>query len=177
MGDRELFERLQAKDPQAQRAFWKEKRPDLRALCASVLGRGPDADEVADAVLVDFLFDYVHRMQHPEAVATYVRLMAMRRSLRLKAKRDASESDAVLEGEIDPAKPDEAAHVALLRPRLADCLNRLTPKAQEVIRLRYSGDLTNEEIGRLVGGSKQYIGKLLKQSQALLRTCLGGAHA
>jgi RNA polymerase sigma factor (sigma-70 family) len=67
---------------------------------------------------------------------------------------------------------EESAWARALLPRLEDCLGELSPKAQRVLRLRYRKELTNERIGSLVGGSKQYIGRLIRQSLRALRKCL-----
>lgn len=67
---------------------------------------------------------------------------------------------------------ERSPETSVLLPSLDECLDGLKPKAREVIRLKYGEDFANERIGGLVGGSKQYIGKLLRQSLAKLRECL-----
>jgi DNA-directed RNA polymerase specialized sigma24 family protein len=52
------------------------------------------------------------------------------------------------------------------------CLTHLTDKARQVLRLKYTEQWTNEHIGQIVGGSKQYIGRLIRQSLELLRSCI-----
>lgn len=157
----------------AQNAFWRAHHGDVHAICCGVLGRGADAEEVADGVLSDFLFKYVHRLETPAAARSYLRLMAVRRSIRRRERRDrqsGSEPDVLA----DQARltAEERANYALLLPRLGHCMEELTPKAQEVLRLRFRSELTNQKIGGLVGGSKQYIGRLIKRSLEILRGCL-----
>jgi RNA polymerase sigma factor (sigma-70 family) len=61
---------------------------------------------------------------------------------------------------------------ASMLPRLEECLEKLTPKARQVLALRYGAEHTNEQIGSLLGGSKQYIGRLIAQCLEKLRRCL-----
>ena len=104
---------------------------------------------------------------------TYLRLAATRRALRRRqgaGKHDELEADQMPDD--DARAPDRVAGVKLLLPRLEGCLEGLTPKAQQVLKLRFGSEMTNERIGELVGGSKQYIGRLIKESADKLRDCL-----
>lgn len=168
---------LKARDPAAQARFFRAHRGRVEALCARVLGSGPDALEIAADVLGDFLFQYVDGVESPRAIATYLKLMATRRSLRWVRARGRSEEvqegegEGGLEVEREPA-PDQAIWARQMMPRLSGCLEHLTPKAREVLKLRFSTELTNESIGDIVGGSKQYIGRLIKESTDKLKKCL-----
>ena len=168
---------LKARDAQAQARFFRAQRARVEALCARVLGHGADAFEIAADVLGDFLFRYVDGVESPRAVSTYLKLMATRRSLRwLRAKGRSDEiqegdGDGLVDAERDPA-PDQAIWARQMMPRLGGCLEQLTPKAREVLKLRFSTELTNESIGDILGGSKQYIGRLIKESTDKLKKCL-----
>jgi RNA polymerase sigma factor (sigma-70 family) len=167
---------LLAREPAALRRFWQRERPIVYGICARVLGTGADASDVADAVMVDFMFDCVKRLENAGTMGAYVRLMAARRAIRRreqKSKNVASELHARVDE--SRADPDHSIHLAKAESTLAECIRKLTPKAQEALRLRYSGELTQGEIGAIVGGSKQYIGRLLSQSIEKLRACLGAA--
>ncbi|MFT7579403.1 MAG: RNA polymerase sigma factor (sigma-70 family) [Myxococcota bacterium] len=164
---------LKAEDTDAQQAFWLAYWDRTYAICARILGTGANASEVASDVMSDFLFKYVQGIEEQRAVWSYVKLMATRRALRFK-KRAARGSELLQEtvADDDALGQDVLAGTALLLPKLGDCLDILTPKAQQVLKLRFGGDLTNERIGVLVGGSKQYIGRLIRQSTEKLRTCI-----
>ena len=171
-----LVTALKQGDESAQQRFWKERWSEVYGLCVSILGNGPQAAEVAQDALTDFLFDSVHRLQRPEAATAYLKLMAARRAkrravqLRARVTGD-DELDALAEPNTAQA-PEAAASLAQLRPRLAECLGLLRPKARRVVQLKYGAEMANERIGELVGGSKQYIGRLIKDSLARLRECL-----
>ncbi len=164
---------LKAHDPVAQKAFWASHWGRVNAACARILGPGADAADVATDVIQDFLFKYVDSVNHQRAVRSYLRLMATRRSLRRRGKRDRHDElhEDGFQG-ASTAAHESAANQAMLMPKLGECMAHLTPKAQQVLKLRFSGELTNQRIGELVGGSKQYIGKLLRQSMEKLRSCI-----
>jgi RNA polymerase sigma factor (sigma-70 family) len=176
--------RLKARDARAQARFFRAQRARVEGLCARVLGQGADAQEIATDVLGDFLFRYVDGVESPRAVSTYLKLMATRRSLRWvknRGRNDEVQDDGAAGAALDPAgaralEPavDQAIWARQMMPRLDGCLEQLTPKAREVLKLRFSTELTNEAIGDIVGGSKQYIGRLIKESSDKLRTCLEG---
>lgn len=171
----ERLRRLQTGDTTAQARFWTEERPGVYGLCARVLGEGAVAEEIADEVLVDFLFGCIQRLTHHDAVGPYLRLMATRRSLRAKtrlARRADGDPDRQRSNERSPEAASELQATLLVLER---CLEHLTPKAKAVINLRFIGDLTQEQIGRVVGGSKQYIGRVIKESLRTLRACLDRA--
>jgi RNA polymerase sigma factor (sigma-70 family) len=164
------------REPAALRRFWLRERPIVQGICARVLGDGPEASDVTDAVMVDFMFDCVKRLANAATMGAYLRLMAARRAIRRrdqKSKNVASELHA--QADESRGDPAQAVHLAKAASALEECLEKLTPKAREAVRLRYSGELTQSEIGALVGGSKQYIGRLLSQSIEKLRGCLGAA--
>lgn len=175
-GARPELDGLRARDEETLRGVWARERPRLRALAALVLGPGPAADDLADEVLVEVLFYRVQNLRHDAALSSYLRLAVTRRAVRARKRRALEVSDARLAEQGAPG-PDEHAVTADLLRRLPACLKALTPKAQDALRLRHQADLTQEAIGALIGGSKQYIGRLLKQSQRALRACLEGGAA
>jgi RNA polymerase sigma factor (sigma-70 family) len=104
---------------------------------------------------------------------TYLRLMAARKAVKVRASLNQpiySNMDRYLEN-LDYTTEERVGHKLLL-PRLDECLSMLTPKAQQVLKLRYHGEMTNENIGNLLGGSKQYIGRLISQCLRKLKKCL-----
>jgi RNA polymerase sigma factor (sigma-70 family) len=156
-----------------QHRFWDLHWREVYTICAHILGFGPEAMDMAVEVLCDFIFKYVHQLGNPHSARSYLRLMATRRSLRHRDGRcELGDENADNLPDNAAVDPEEAAGFSILLPRLADCLARLRPKAQQVIRLRYGREMTNESIGDLVGGSKQYIGRLVRRSLVLLRACL-----
>lgn len=171
-------EGLKARKPDAQLCFWTAERPVIASICMKILRNAADADEATDGVMIDFMYGEADRLEHVGAARSFLQLMATRRAIRRRDRRETHNDSALPflpdDGNEDPV---ERAHVAGLVPRLDPCLGELTPKAQRVINLRYAdGEITNEQIGRLVGDdkpiSKQYIGRLITKSLAALKICL-----
>ena len=168
-----LIAGLKASNPKAQHAFWNSSWNEVYVICAHILGAGPNATDTAVDILTDFMFKHVQKLSNPQSAYAYLRLMSVRRSLRRRdrvAELNGRNHDSL--PDINAVCADDEAEKALLLPRLADCLGLLTPRAQKVLKLRFGEDLTNERIGDIVGGSKQYLGRLIRQSLELLRTCL-----
>jgi RNA polymerase sigma factor (sigma-70 family) len=164
---------LKSKNRHAQEAFWRQFYEPTYAICAAILGRGPDAADTAVDLMADFMFNYVEKLSSPQALWAYLHLMAVRRSLRLRGKlRKNDPIEPETTGDLTSPGPEHQAELRLLMPRMASCLAELSPKAQQVIRMCYGQQLTQEDIGALVGGSKQYIGRLLNKSIGLLKACL-----
>ncbi|MCK6547642.1 sigma-70 family RNA polymerase sigma factor [Myxococcota bacterium] len=168
--------RLRAGDADLLRRVWLTERPIVSAICAGILGDGPDARDVADAVMLDFLFVRIHQLHEARSLGAYLQLMAARRALRLRDRlRRAVPTD--LDDRADDAAqtPEQSAELRSALSALAGCLHHLTPKSQEAVRLRYYDDLTQEQIGALLGVSKQYVGRILSKSMETLRECLRAA--
>ena len=164
---------LKNENAAVQERFWNTRWPDVQAACLRVLRNPSDAAEVAVDVMADFMTSYVRNIADPQSADAYLRLMAVRRSLKFKNRRDRS-VPLTFEEVVDTncVNPELRAVDVMLMPKLRECLEQMTPKAQTAVRMRYRRHMTTEEIGRLVGASKQYIGRLLKQSIEFLRQCM-----
>lgn len=173
-----LIDGLRACEPSAQHTFWASSWAEVYTICVSILGAGPDANDTAVDVLTDFIFKYVQNLSDSRAAHAYIRLMSVRRSLRRRARlKELYEHRYEEIPDTKTVCADEAAEKALLLPRLRECLSQLTPKAQQVLKLRFGEELKNEQIGSLLGGSKQYLGRLIRRSLELLRKCLEAGSA
>ena len=176
-GRHNLMTRLRAGEPAAQREFWEIYWKRMNAICLSILGDESEAADVAAGLLVDFMERAVHRMDGDAiGIATrYLKVAAARRAIRrAEQRRRHEEADFDQLAEDGRMQSACAPEMAVLLPSLDECLDRLKPKAREVIRMKYGEDFANQKIGDLLGGSKQYIGKLLRQSLSGLRDCLAG---
>lgn len=168
----------QRKESACQSALWKICWPEVYRACTHVLGEGLAANETAAEVLSDFVLNHIQRLSNPSSAITYLQLAAVRRSLKVRHRMNRSASfdmDSLLdEPEVNS---QEQAENRVLLPRLEHCLGELTPKAQQVLKLRFVKGLANEKIGELLGGSKQYVGQLIRKSLVALRQCLERAHS
>jgi RNA polymerase sigma factor (sigma-70 family) len=168
-----LLDGLRVRDPEIQKLFWETHFPEIHAICLRISRSAVHATDTAVDLLTDFMFDRVDAVRNPMGIRAYLRLMAVRRSVR---QRDQASSHLMFDENHAQGVCADAAMTAadcrLLLPKLDKCLAELTPKAQSVLRLKYTRQLTDREIGNILGGSKQYIGRLLRNSLVLLRDCI-----
>jgi len=172
--DAALIERVRVRDPVAILELRRILFSKVTAVCVHLLRDAALAEEVAEDVWMDFVYQSIDRVERPEAVAAYLRVMAVRRCVRLRERRSRHEEFT----DRGPAGADpEAAVVGALdwparRRRLEACLKRLSARARQVLRLRFHLDQTQEAIGQSLGFSKQYAGRVLNRSLEALRACL-----
>ena len=117
------------------------------------LGRAPNVQELADTVGVPF-DDVLQTIQSQDARRT--------RSLEEPVGEDMTLADAV--GGRDPDL--DRAEIRVL---LDDALVVLTERDREVLRLRFTEDLTQTEIAERIGVSQMQVSRLIRQSLARLR--------
>lgn len=173
MTDDELIYELRRNNSVAQKRFWDTYYPKIYGICNHILHNGPDAMDLTVDLLTDFMAERVHDIDEPKAMGGYLRLMAVRRALDQKVKRQqAAPLDYYNLVDRTTATPEEQAIYSNLMPRLSECLDQLTDKAKQTLRLKFVEQWSNERIGDIVGGSRQYIGRLIRQSLSLLKTCI-----
>ena len=171
--EKKIVQALKRNDKRAQLAFWKEQHPKMVRLCFQVLQDEIGAEEIATEVLVDFIFRRVHELRHDGAAASYLKLMAVRRAVRMRDQlhRFSGELNEDVPGQEVPSILDTVEAGTLL-PRLAACLEKLSAKSRKALQLRYGEEMTTERIGNLLGCSKQYVGRLIRNSLLFLRDCI-----
>ena len=172
MDDAALVQGLIGRDKDAQYLFWHRFWPRVYPICVRILRDKPDAVDLTVDVLTDFMGQRVLDIDKPGAMGAYLRLMAVRRALDAKIKQTKSISLDFDIADGSAQTPEEQADVERLMPYLDRCLTHLNDKARQTLRLKYTEQWTNEHIGQIVGGSKQYIGRLIRQSLELLRSCI-----
>lgn len=172
MDEAAMLEGLCKRDSNAQKLFWDKYWPRVYAICARILGRGTDATDLAVDLLTEFIDIRVQKVENPAAMCGYIRLMAVRRALDFRKKRNRFSSMDYETGDKSSLSPEEEAMLNSMMPRLKHCMNKLTEKARKAVLLKYTEQWSNERIGDILGGSRQYIGRLLKQSEELLRKCV-----
>lgn len=177
MDDVELAEGLKAGSTEAQLELWRKYWDAVYPICARILKNPADGTDVAVDLLTDFMNHHVKQLNKPEALSAYLRLMAIRRAMSYRERYAKMAPLNYDPKDHNGTDPEEIAHWRALAPRLRACLNELTPKARQALRLRYGQQQNNVEIGRRLVGSKQYIGRLIKQSLASLKRCIEFAGA
>lgn len=164
-----LINALKTETQGARHAFWKTHFGDIYAIALHVLKDPPLANDVTTDVLVDFMFTHVHSLTNPNSAKSYLRLMTIRRAINAKNKRFKETLIENMDDYLDDTHQETTVNQCLFGQIMGHYISKLTPKAQSILRLKYEQDLPNEQIGKLVGGSKQYIGKVLNNSILKLR--------
>ena len=163
---------LKAGSEEARIEFWHKYWDVVYPICSRMLNGASDATDTSVDLLVDFISHYVHKLEEPKALYAYVRLMAIRRSQALVKRH----KDTIRLG-FDPidelaVTAEETVHWQALNTYLDDCLNKLTPKARQVLRLKYGQHLNNVKIGQALGTSKQYVSRLVITCLQTLKKCI-----
>jgi RNA polymerase sigma-B factor len=117
------------------------------------IGRSPTVQEIADSVDAPF----------EEVLATIQSVSARRtRSLDEPTGDDVTLADSL--GVQDPE-----LERAEMRALLDGALDVLSPRDQEVLRLRFAEDMTQTQIAKRIGVSQMQVSRLIRQSLARLR--------
>ncbi len=124
------------------------------------LHRSPSVDEIAEAV--GAVEEEV--LEALEAGGAY-------RAASFEAPRG-GDTDAETLGEA--VGTDETGfHLAENRATLGRLLGALTPREREVLRLRFEEDMTQAEIGAIIGVSQMQVSRLIRQAISRLRVAAG----
>ena len=119
------------------------------------LGRSPSAGEIAEALNTSV-----------ESVLEALQTVSAKRPDRLDAPSDYEDGEP--EGPI-AAFEEEGFAVAEASATMAPLLTRLTPREQQILRLRFEHDLTQSEIGALLGISQMHVSRILRRTIAQLQ--------
>ena len=122
------------------------------------LGRAPSVDEVARAVHVEA----ENVLEAMEAATAY-------RATSLDTPRDSGDEQAGASLGDTIGRTEDGYDRAEQRALLSDLMRSLTQREREVIRLRFEADLTQAEIGEIVGISQMQVSRVLRQAIGRLR--------
>jgi RNA polymerase sigma-B factor len=85
------------------------------------------------------------------------------------------DADGDADGPREPAELDDGYARAEERAALVPMLGSLRPHEQQIVLLRFHSELTQQEIGRLVGVSQMGVSRILRRSLARMREAAGEA--
>jgi RNA polymerase sigma factor (sigma-70 family) len=145
----------------------------------------------------DDVFAYAATLLRDSAAAEDVTAMAFERAYRKRSRFDARRGSArawlfgiarnaaldelrhrkraataTIPGPVAEPGPDEAAELAADRDAVREALVKLSARDREVIALKYHADLSNAEIGDVLGVSSSNAGTLLHRAMNKLREAL-----
>ena len=168
-----LLNRLRARDHAAQAALRRSEQVTLERLVARTLGSAAEAKPLVADLFADFFWKHVDQVRTARAIPAYLRIMAIRRARRLRARQSlmvelCEEGTAAT----NPVPVDDAVDRRLHLTWLSECLQRLSARARLVLKLHYGDDLSYSEVGAYQSCSKQAVGKVVAKSLEALRRCI-----
>lgn len=168
------LDKLKSRDRLAQHEFRRHHYPWILGTCQRLLRDEHLAKDCAEDILTDFLYRYVDGLENQQAISAYLRMMTMRRCVRLRSFRDRHHSidELPLKDQSPATGADEQLDQRRRLARLALCLEKLTRKAQSLLRLYYFHEQKMEDIAGSLGTSRQYVGRLIGKGLAQLKKCL-----
>jgi len=169
-----MLEKLRARDHRAQQKLRKRLDPKILAVCRHMLQDQALAQETAEDIWMDFLYEHVDKVQKERALGAYLRMMTVRRCVRIRDWQNRHEEPGDQPPLVGGSEADMAAALDERRQtaRLEECLKRLSRRARRIVRMRYRNEMTQESIGKALRVSKQYIGRLIARSLEALRECM-----
>ena len=163
--------------PQDFEALFQEHSQLVFRTAYAITRQRQDAEDVLQSVFVNVL----HRghtaevRQHP---ARYLHRAAVNASLNVLRSRKRRRLVDGLDVHEIPASPGDGRAEARERERheqLTEAMARLTPRALEILMLRYQHDYSDAQIATLLGTSRGVIAVTLYRLRARLRTLLRAA--
>lgn len=156
------------RDPEQFRALYRHYFPRIYAYVAARVGRKHDAEDVVSEIFVKVVealnrFEYrgegsftawLFRIAHNHVVQFYRRQGRSAQAISL---------DDVPQLRSDLPSPDEAYLQKERFARLLEMLDTLSPRRQEIISLRFFGELRNQEIAEVLGLSEKTVASHLSR--------------
>ncbi len=120
------------------------------------------------------VFYHGERVSVPKEVAEFLEQDRKRAQAEVRQDKrhlSKSEFETVLSSHVPAGCPVErSAFEALQLENLRNAVAELSDQEQQMLSLRYDGELTMEEIGKVFGVSKMAVSKLLKKLHEKLRS-------
>ena len=170
--DRDLAERLRARDPRALEDAWRELGVRVHRLCRRMLGRPADAEDATQEVFLK-LYERAGSFEGRSRFATWVYRLAVHHCLH-RIERERVREAVALPGELvdrgEHACPVEVSSRAESAERLERLLARLTPEHRAVLVLREVEELSYQEIAEaLAVPVGTVMSRLSRAREALVR--------
>jgi RNA polymerase sigma factor (sigma-70 family) len=117
---------------------------------------------------------YDHRKSAPQTWLLTIARNTVTDHLRKSANRQTMPLENVVGIESDDPSPPEATERKEQYARLKYCLTALPLREQEIVSLKFGGELNNRQIASMVGLSENNVGTILFRAIGKLRNCFEG---
>ena len=162
--------RLRAGDPAAARLLVDLYRAPLTRFCWGYLGRLEDAEDAFQDVCVKVL----RAEAVPDSFRAYVYKIARNHCLNLRRARGRrpEQTDIAGENQLSDSLTGQLTRLAddEARRRVVELVRKLPAAKQEILRLRYTEDLSRAEIGEVLDISESVVKSRLFEAMKTLRT-------
>jgi len=141
------------------------------------VGSHSEAEDLTSLVFEKALaaFDrYDSRKSAPQTWLLSIARNTVTDHLRKSSKRKTMPLDDVVGVESADPSPPEATEIIEEYERLQFCLSVLPQREQEIISLKFGGELNNRQIASVVGLSENNVGTILFRAIGKLRKCFEG---
>jgi RNA polymerase sigma-70 factor, ECF subfamily len=160
------------RDPAAFAALYRRYVTPIYRYVYSRVGNRNDAEDLTSQVFTEALASLAHYREQGTFAAWLFTIAARRIVDHYRQTRPQLPLDAATDRPADGRSPlSQAIHNEKLA-QLAGLISRLDQDRQELLRLRFAGDLTYAEIGHVTGRSeaavKMAMNRLLRRLQAMV---------
>lgn len=178
LSDSELVERCKAGERGAFDHLYLRHADRIYRSLARIVG----ASEAEDLTQQSFLeaFRSLHRFRGDSAFSTWLYRISVNTAMHaLRRSKRRSESSVAIEDSngvqlVDPSiSPAQRTEEQELWAQVSQCLHSLKPKQRIALVLRYSEELSLEEISQVVGDKSDTIGKRIKKAEQEMSRMLG----
>lgn len=152
---------------------WTRAQPMVHNYVLAILRHPQDVDDVVQEVAVTACRD-IARFDRSRSFLPWVLSIARFRAIDYQRKRGRDKivfNVEVLKA-IEEASVADALHENERSVALRQCLKTLQPKAAKVVKLRYEGDLTVQEISSRLDKTPNAVSIVLHRSRAALLDCI-----
>lgn len=170
--DEALVLRVAAGEAAAVRALTARKLPRMLALAQRMLGDTPDAEDVAQEVMIRAWRQAPKWRPGAARFDTWLHRVALNLCYdRLRRRREIAMGQPPDRADEGPA-PDRGLEAADVGRRVAQAMQALPDRQREAVALCHYQDLTNIEAAAIMGVSIEALESLLSRGRRALRTAL-----
>ncbi len=154
-------------------SLWMQAQPAVASFISASVRRFQDAEDLLQDVAVDVAGSFEkYDSERPFlpwaiAIARFKVLDYYRRQGKSQKVFSVEAIDMLADASVRVGHHDPNAHEVLRR-----CINGLTKRARDIVRLRYASDLRPKDIAHMIGGTAGGVSKLLSRSRAALAECM-----
>ena len=177
LDERELFERVKARDVDAFERLYRIYQPRLARFLSTLLQRPQLVEEVLDDTMM-VVWQTAERFQGKSKLSTWIFAIAYRKALKARARwpEPVADDDRDTRVSLEP-RPDEELQNQRLHDALVEAMQQLSPEQRAVVDLTYFNGLGYREIADIVDCPVDTVKTRMFHARRRLRGALSGTFA